>query len=127
MSNALDTIDLKVLGQRLREAREAAGISIEEASKHLETADAHIDVLEAGIVKIEPRELLKLSALYRTQVYLLLNGPLPYRTDDEIIQALINCEMTEGLCAHLLGVDYLECRKRVLAYANQHNINLEDL
>lgn len=111
-TNILGTIDPTVLGKHLKDAREDAGISIEEASKHLETADAHIFCLEDGITRITPYELRELASLYNTQMCLLINGPRRY-TDEEALEAYCKNEMSIGMLAHFLKVDHVEAIKRV--------------
>lgn len=112
----LDKIDPVVLGQRLKLARESANIDTRTADRHISLIFSSITMIEAGKIRIEAHDLFKLAQLYKTQVSLLLNGPLPYRSDEEAIQACIAGEIGEGALATFLGVDRLETRRRVQEY-----------
>ena len=57
--------DRKILGQRLREAREYMGFSQEEVSKFLGIARSALSNVETGQRKVEALELKKLASLYK--------------------------------------------------------------
>lgn len=115
--NILDTIDLVLLGERLQNARIAAEVTIEQASRCVNTCTTtHIEMIESGNVRITAYDLIKLAQLYRTQIHFLLKGPLPYTTSNQVIEACIDGEISEGMLAHFLGVDRLETRRRVQEY-----------
>lgn len=114
--SVLDRIDPTVLGQRLREAREASSILPAQAGWHVGSSTEWIHLVESGRTRIDPAGLFNLARLYNTQVSLLLNGPLPYKSDEEAIRACIAGEIGEGALATFLGVDRLETRRRVQEY-----------
>ncbi|WP_122835424.1 helix-turn-helix domain-containing protein [Burkholderia pseudomallei] len=62
------------LAQRLREAREYAGLSQEEVASALGISRPAVTNIEAGLRKVEAVELDKLSTLYGRTVQYLLTG-----------------------------------------------------
>lgn len=70
--SALDRIDKSVLGDRLRVARTTAGLTQENAAKHLGVARTTLIAIEAGQRAIRAEELVQLTKLYGTSVNTLL-------------------------------------------------------
>ncbi len=70
----LETIDPKLLGRRLQEARKARGLTQQDAAEHLSVARTTITALEKGERRIRPDELLQLAKLYGRTVNEML-GP----------------------------------------------------
>ncbi|KIX36900.1 helix-turn-helix domain-containing protein [Burkholderia pseudomallei] len=62
------------LAQRLRDAREYAGLSQEEVASALGISRPAVTNIEAGLRKVEAVELDKLSTLYGRTVQYLLTG-----------------------------------------------------
>ena len=60
----LDTIDPKVLGRRLQEARKARGLTQQDVAKELGLARTTITAIEKGPRSVQPEELLQLARLY---------------------------------------------------------------
>lgn len=50
--------------KRLTAAREAAGLSQEEAGRRIKRPQSHVSKIERGEVKLDPIELCELAALY---------------------------------------------------------------
>ena len=62
------TIDPRVLGRRLQEARKARGITQQEAAESLAVARTTITALEKGDRQTRPDELIRLASLYGRRV-----------------------------------------------------------
>ena len=62
--HAIDSIDSRVLGRRLREARKARGLTQQETAEALDIARTTIVALEKGERSMRPSELIRLAALY---------------------------------------------------------------
>jgi transcriptional regulator with XRE-family HTH domain len=60
--------DRKVLGNRLREAREYLGFSQEEVANYLNVPRTALTSIEAGTRKVDALELKKLASLYKRPV-----------------------------------------------------------
>jgi transcriptional regulator with XRE-family HTH domain len=60
--------DRKVLGNRLREAREYLGFSQEEVANYLGVPRTALTSIEAGTRKVDALELKKLSSLFKRPV-----------------------------------------------------------
>src|SRR5262245_48967144 len=60
--------DRKVMGDRLREAREYLGFSQEEVAEHLEIPRSALSLIETGARKVDALELKKLASLYKRPV-----------------------------------------------------------
>ncbi|MBI3330027.1 MAG: ImmA/IrrE family metallo-endopeptidase [Nitrospinae bacterium] len=60
----LDTIDPKVLGRRLQEARKARGLTQQDVAKELGLARTTVTAIEKGDRSVQPEELLQLARLY---------------------------------------------------------------
>jgi Zn-dependent peptidase ImmA (M78 family)/DNA-binding XRE family transcriptional regulator len=67
-NNILDTIDMKVLGRELQQARVRKGLTQEEAAKVIDVARTTITAIEQGTRRIRAGELLKLAQAYDSQV-----------------------------------------------------------
>ena len=62
------------IAERLREAREAAGLSQGQAAKKLEMHRPTISEIEAGRRKVSAQEVEKFAELYAVSVEWLVNG-----------------------------------------------------
>jgi transcriptional regulator with XRE-family HTH domain len=60
--------DRKVMGSRLREAREYVGFSQDEVAKYLGVSRSALSNIETGTRKVEALELKKLASLYKRTV-----------------------------------------------------------
>lgn len=69
---ALETIDAKALGERLRSARSKAGLTQEDAAAALGLARTTLVAIEKGHRRIRPEELRETAKLYKTAVSSLL-------------------------------------------------------
>ncbi len=67
-SNILDTIDMKVLGRELQQARARKGLTQEEAAKVIDVARTTIVAIEKGERRIRAGELIKLAQAYNSSV-----------------------------------------------------------
>jgi transcriptional regulator with XRE-family HTH domain len=67
--------DRKVLGERLREAREYLGFSQDQVAVFLDVSRSALSLMETGQRKVDALELKKLAALYKR--------PVGYFTDEE--------------------------------------------
>jgi Zn-dependent peptidase ImmA (M78 family)/transcriptional regulator with XRE-family HTH domain len=72
--HALETIDPKVLGRRLQEARKARGLTQQDAASDLGIARTTVTAIEQGERRVRPQELLRLSRLYGWAVNELVRG-----------------------------------------------------
>lgn len=66
------TIDPRIVGQRLAEARKARGITQEAAASHLECSRPTYIAMEKGERPAKPEELVKLATLFGKRVHELL-------------------------------------------------------
>jgi Zn-dependent peptidase ImmA (M78 family)/DNA-binding XRE family transcriptional regulator len=62
--HTLDTIDPKVLGRRLQDARKARGLTQQDVAKDLGIARTTVTAIEQGERRVRPEELIRLSKLY---------------------------------------------------------------
>jgi Zn-dependent peptidase ImmA (M78 family)/DNA-binding XRE family transcriptional regulator len=62
--HTLDTIDSKVLGRRLQDARKARGLTQQDVAKDLGIARTTVTAIEQGERRVRPEELIRLSKLY---------------------------------------------------------------
>ena len=69
-----DNIDLASLAMRLIAARKAAGITQEDAAKHLEISRPTFILIEKGSRRPKPSEIVKLSSLYKEPLNKLLRS-----------------------------------------------------
>lgn len=69
-----DNIDLASLAMRLIAARKAAGITQEDAAKHLEISRPTFILIEKGSRRPKPSEIVKLSSLYKEPLNKLLRA-----------------------------------------------------
>src|SRR5205823_894285 len=72
-----ETLDPKVLGQRLAEARKARGLTQEEAANHLGCSRPTLIAIEKGERPAKPAEVVKLAAFYGRKVHELVRGGEP--------------------------------------------------
>jgi Zn-dependent peptidase ImmA (M78 family)/transcriptional regulator with XRE-family HTH domain len=66
--HVLDSIDPKVLGQRLQDSRKTRGLTQESVANELGVARTTITALEKGERRIQPNELVKLARLYGREI-----------------------------------------------------------
>ncbi|SRR6266487_437166 len=67
-SNILDTIDMKVLGRELQQARIRKGLTQEDAAKIIDVARTTVTAIEKGDRRIKARELMALAQAYNLPV-----------------------------------------------------------
>lgn len=67
-SNILDTINMKVLGRDLQQARVRKGLTQEDAAKIIDVARTTITAIEKGDRRIRAGELIKLAQAYGLQI-----------------------------------------------------------
>lgn len=103
------TLDYTAIGPRLRQAREQAGISLEDAAMALDNAENGAQLPAVAMVKL-------VMYVYQCQLNEILHGPYPYQSQAEWIQAFMKGEITEGTLARGLKVDRLEARRQVQEY-----------
>ncbi len=77
--------DRKMLGERLRQAREYLGFSQEEVAKFLGVPRSAVSNVETGGRKIDALELKKLAGLYKR--------PVSYFTGDEADEANLGADV----------------------------------
>lgn len=66
--NILDTVDMKVLGKELQQARVRKGLTQEEAARIIDVARTTLIAIEKGERRIRAGELIKLAQAYGTQI-----------------------------------------------------------
>src|SRR5437763_5987969 len=66
--NILDTIDIRVLGKELQQARTKRGLTQEEAAKSIGVARTTLTAIEKGERRIKAEELILLAQVYGLQV-----------------------------------------------------------
>ncbi|MBI4311323.1 MAG: ImmA/IrrE family metallo-endopeptidase [Chloroflexi bacterium] len=60
----LETLDLKILGRRLQEARKARGLTQQDVAESLSVARTTVTSLEKGDRRVRPEELIQLARLF---------------------------------------------------------------
>ncbi len=75
--NPLEGIDPRALGARLRETREARGLTQGQVAERLGMARTTMVAIEKGDRRLRPEELIELAALYGRQVSELLQRGAP--------------------------------------------------
>lgn len=66
--HVLQTIDPRVLGRRLQEARKALGLTQQDVAKELGLARTTVTAIEKGERRVQPAELLQLARIYGRSV-----------------------------------------------------------
>lgn len=64
VTNILDNIDLRKLGERLQQARKKSGMTQADAAKIIDAARTTIVAIEKGERRLKPHELIKLARAY---------------------------------------------------------------
>lgn len=67
-SHVLATLDPRLIGRRLQEARKARGLTQEEAAAEIDAVRTTLVAIEKGIRRIRPAELVRLAATYGRSV-----------------------------------------------------------
>jgi Zn-dependent peptidase ImmA (M78 family)/DNA-binding XRE family transcriptional regulator len=80
----LSTMDPRSLGARIREAREACGLTQQQLSDRMGVARTTIVAIEKGERRLKPKELVELAALLGRSVSQLLQRSAP--ADDFVVQ-----------------------------------------
>jgi transcriptional regulator with XRE-family HTH domain len=70
----IHTPEYKRMRERLREAREAAGMTQEKVAEHLGKPQSFVSKVETGERRIDPTELEKFAKLYGKPVTFFLSG-----------------------------------------------------
>jgi transcriptional regulator with XRE-family HTH domain len=70
----IHTPEYKRMRERLREAREAAGMTQEKVAEHLGKPQSFVSKVETGERRIDPTELEKFARLYGKPVTFFLGG-----------------------------------------------------
>jgi Zn-dependent peptidase ImmA (M78 family)/DNA-binding XRE family transcriptional regulator len=121
-SNILETIDMKVLGRELQQARVRKGLTQEQAANILDVARTTMTAIEKGDRRVKAGELIKLAHAYDLQMADFLHAhpniewPKPQfrgpvlRTEEDNILIDSGIEMLERL-----SLDYLEIERIVEA------------
>lgn len=73
----MSTDERRILGERLRVAREEAGLSQDQVAQHLDLPRPAISLFERGQRRVEALELARLAKLFKK--------PLSYFTDDPAV------------------------------------------
>ena len=75
--------DYRELLMKLRQARQEAGLSIEEAAEGFDRPPVFIQSVESGERRIDPVELCRFAVLYKKPVIWFLSADPPSRRDVE--------------------------------------------
>lgn len=79
----------KLIGQKIKEARDAAGWNQNELAKRFGVSDAHISRIENGQVGLEYDDILKFERILgRSKEWLLPDSAPPERTAESILPEL---------------------------------------
>jgi transcriptional regulator with XRE-family HTH domain len=70
----IHTPEYKRMRERLREAREAAGMTQEKVAEHLGKPQSFVSKVETGERRIDPTELEKFAKLYGKPITFFLGG-----------------------------------------------------
>jgi Zn-dependent peptidase ImmA (M78 family)/DNA-binding XRE family transcriptional regulator len=68
MEHVLETIDPKVVGRRLQDARKARGLTQQDVANELGIARTTVTAIEQGERRVRPEELIQLARLYGREV-----------------------------------------------------------
>lgn len=79
MADTFDQIAPRALGERLQQARKAAGMTQQDVADALEIARTTIVAIEKGERRVQPTELIRLATLFGRQVsdFLRTSDPVP--------------------------------------------------
>ena len=84
----VDQVDDRIVGERLREARETLGLTQADVAGALGIPRTSVNAMEAGRRKVSGLELRRLARVYRRPVDWLLGGDPPVvDTDDALVHA----------------------------------------
>ena len=111
-TNILDNIDLRALGELLRQVREKCSMTQAHAAKVIDVACTTVVAIEKGERRIKATELIKLARAYGRSISDFVSSPpivQPYQ--HLAIEALDQGLITEGRFADFLNVDRLEARR----------------
>ncbi len=72
--HVLDSLDPRLLGQRLQESRKARGMTQQDVASELGMARTTVTALEKGERRIQPKEIIELAKLYGREVGDLVSG-----------------------------------------------------
>lgn len=87
---------LQKLGERLRQARERAGLTQDEVANFLETSRGQISYYENGRREIDLTSLMKLAALYGYSVHYFLDEPIKSSERDEELLIAFRADGLDG-------------------------------
>lgn len=76
MDNILDSIDPKVLGVRLQDARKAKGLTQQAVAEKMDMARTTLVAVEKGERRLSPHELIRLAELYGRPVSEFVSRPV---------------------------------------------------
>lgn len=107
----MTNINTELVRTRLHTIRIEKGLSTLDAGQWIGLSDSQMQALESGHCPVTAQQVVKLSYLYKVQIYEITNAPLPYRTPDELLTAYHKAEISEGVLAHELKTDRLNARE----------------
>lgn len=105
------------IGARLRNARGTR--SLTEVANAMGASVDDIVHIEYGTQVPTPMQMVKLSNFYNVEISEIMNGPLPYTTKDEWLQAYIEEKITEGALTKGLKTDRINARLMVAEYESR--------
>lgn len=133
--NILDTMDPRVLGRTLQEARKKRGLTQEAAASIIQVARTTLTAIEKGERRIKPGELIKLSQAYGRQVSefvrqrpaiqpfrVQFRGPLA-RTERDAEQIAQSIDELEDLCRNYLELEAITEMPLVRKYPAEYQIS----
>jgi len=78
----------EIIGERLKQAREEAGLSQEAVAEFLDVPRSAVSKIESGQQKIDSIQLRQLSGMYDVSLDELLAEPEEEMNEDKFVQAL---------------------------------------
>lgn len=90
-------VDPRTLGERLTEARKAAGLTQEVAAKHLGVSRPTLIAIEKGSREVKPEEVVTLAGLYRRSVHELVRTGVDVPPLEPHLRASVGAELNPDI------------------------------
>lgn len=115
MANALEELDIKLLGERLTIVRRAAGLSLGQTVKLSGFTRAELGEWECGVSRPTPKQFLDLVEIYGCEISDVLCDPIEFPSEKEAIDAYNRGEIGDNSLARYLRVGIVFARFKAQA------------
>ena len=118
--------DVQAIGNRLQAARETKNLTVEQVSEALHVPPFSIRQVELDTGQASTEVFMGLVQFYGVSLYEILNGPHPYKTEQEWLEAHRTGKITEDDLASGLGLDLVAARAKANAYEFTESLKPEN-